>query len=103
MAIISNGTTVASGGSVRGSGSNLTGISSPTGNNAIGTYVLGKGDTGTRNYGQTEGGNTITPTTNDASYTVQGSWSYTGTWKCMGYKTNANNGKARSSLWVRIS
>ena len=104
MAIISNGTTVASGGSVRGSASNLTGISTPTGSNQVGTYVLGRGDNSTKYYGATESANSITPTTNDSYYIQAGStWSYSGTWRCMGYKTNANQGRARATLWVRIS
>lgn len=105
MAIISNGTTVASGGSVQGSGANLTNLpsSAPTTSQvlsatasasvgAVGTYAQLWINGSTRNPGDTLSSNDLQfgPITGNTA---------SGTWRIMG-KSNDDD---RVSVWLRIS
>lgn len=112
MAIISNGTTVASGGSVRGSASNLSNIPSPSNSQilsgvasasagAVGSYALLRAESPAyRN-----AGNTVSnfKWTNLSGNTLNDSGP-SGTWRIMGVHMNNNpTGANSSTVSVRIS
>ena len=97
MAFISNGTTVASGGTVQGSASNLSGIPAPTNAQILaGTASTGAGVVGS--YGMMR----LQPV-NVNNETV-GSYQ-SGSWRCMGEGLDGSGDAAQSriSVWLRIS
>ena len=93
MALISNGTTIASGGGLSVS------ANPPTTAGAVGTYLFGYH---TQNNQQTIG-NTVSGDLYQANagglYTGS---SLSGTWRVMGFKYSSGN-PDRCTLWVRIS
>ena len=125
MALISNGTTVASGGNVQAptltgnlpaiSGASLTGISvTPTSAQvasatasisagAVGSYVAGHRFVNrTDNLGATESGSSMYACNFSGGYNESSTLS--GTWRLMGYRNyNSNANEPQSSLWLRIS
>jgi len=110
MALISNGTTIASGGSLSVSTTPttsqvLTATSGLT-HNSVGAYAFLRLDTGsgTSNvYGSNRNGNDLRPT-NASGFDESGN-DVGGTWKCLGHTkyptTNAQN--QRASLYLRVS
>ena len=114
MAIISNGTTVASGGTVQGSASNLSGIPAPS-NSAILTGVASVSAGNVGSYSTFTGGSfgknlNDTFATNNAMFFVglnyqpsSGTVQPSGTYRAMGV-TQSNNGVNKASgLFLRIS
>jgi hypothetical protein len=112
MAIISNGTTVASGGSVRGSASNLTSLPAPTTSQvlsatasasvgAVGTYGLLRHNNNSVNYdpGGTISGSSLEWTTGGGN--AGGDYA-SGTWRCMGKKRTGGTSNF-VTVWLRIS
>ena len=119
MAFISNGTTVASGGTVQGSASNLTGIPAPSNSailtgvasvsaGAVGSYGMMKhqrsasGSYFNPSFGDTMDGSRLQPV-NVNNETV-GSYQ-SGSWRCMGEGLNGTGDaqQSRISVWLRIS
>jgi len=119
MAFISNGTTVASGGTVQGSASNLSGIPAPTnaqilagtastGAGVVGSYGMMKhqrsaaGSYFNPSFGDTFDGSRLQPV-NVNNETV-GSYQ-SGSWRCMGEGLDGSGDAAQSriSVWLRIS
>ena len=102
MALISNGTTVASGGTVRGSASNLTSIPAPS-NSAILSGVASASYDGVGSYAWV--------IDNNGGYTLSGGSTFTGfgltgTWRYMKQATisgSNNNNTTREWLCMRIS
>lgn len=96
MAIISNGTTIASGGSLSVS------ANPPTSSNTVGTYVIAKraGTSGTIGYGDTEAGSGYNA--GNVSGYVNGS-SLSGTWRIMGNMGAGDSPRSYTTLLVRIS
>lgn len=99
MAIISNGTTIASGGSLSVS------ANPPSTAGAVGTYMFGNNSSGgTISTGATVAGSSLRPTS--AGSASNTSYTMSGTWRLMGHKEGGNisyGGTNESSLWVRIS
>lgn len=102
MAIISNGTTIASGGSLSVS------ANPPSTAGNVGTYAfVGATSTNTtgsngRNFGETLGGSNLLPRA--AGGYSSGQSARSGTWRCMGYKAAFNADLPNSTtLWIRIS
>ncbi len=98
MAIISNGTTIASGGSLSVS------ANPPTTAGAIGTYgVFINYSTSSREAGNTQSGSTIRwVSCADDLYEDGGTVS--GTWRIMGRARDVNNNNTgKNSIYVRIS
>lgn len=102
MAIISNGTTVASGGSVRGSASNLTNIPAPSNSqirsgvasasyNGVGSYLLLRNSQGGYSLSS---GNTFT------GFGLTGTWRFMANFSVQG---NNNNNTQREWVALRIS
>lgn len=109
MAIISNGTTVASGGTVRGSASNLSNIPAPSNSQILsGVASASAGATGSYAFlNWDNGSNTNQGSTSSSSlYYANGAGGLgqqpSGTWRQMGYRANDTNEK-RSTVWLRIS
>ena len=109
MAIISNGTTVATGGSVRGSASNLTSIPAPTNSQiltgvasvsvaAVGSYIFSRMNS-TKSPGNTFSGNN-----DDFRYGGKNNQNLpSGTYRVMG-KTHTSDGSIeRLTVVLRIS
>ena len=100
MAIISNGTTIASGGSLSVS------ANPPTSLGSVGTYGFMK-DT-VSNEADVEAGNTVSGSNirySNGNATTGNASAPSGTWRLMGFKANPNGGTPRSktTLCVRIS
>lgn len=102
MALISNGTTIASGGSLSVS------ASPPSTAGNVGTYALmGATSSNTtnsyqRSFGATLGGSDLKPRT--ANGLNDNTSARSGTWRCMGYKAAYNSDLGNSTtLWIRIS
>lgn len=94
MAIISNGTTIASGGSLSVS------ANPPSTAGAIGTYVTAVlSPNGTANFGDGQGGSGIKPCNSAGG--PQGS-ALSGGWRCMG-QTNGDSNSSSTTLFIRIS
>lgn len=109
MAIISNGTTVASGGTVRGSASNLSNIPSPSNSQILsGVASASAGATGSYaflvydNGSTTNQGTTSSSSLNYGNAEGQTGNGTSGTWRQMGYRTASTN-ERRSTVWLRIS
>lgn len=112
MAIISNGTTVASGGTVRGSATNLTSIPAPSSANVgSATASLSLGAVGT--YAQIQyPNNSVTVNAGNTSSASNLYYSSgtgynqdtrpSGTWRVMGQK-NTGGTDSFISVWLRIS
>lgn len=109
MAIISNGTTVASGGSVRGSASNLSNIPAPSNSQILsGVASVSAGAVGC--YGLLlNGSGSATSTGSTASgldwANTGGQFNSTGTsgtWRQMGHRTGDSN-ERKTTLYLRIS
>ena len=105
MAIISNGTTIASGGSLSVS------VNPPSTAGAVGTYAIMGAPSydqalgqGTKSFGGTYAGSNLKPRS-CGSYESGGVTStQSGTWRCMGYKAAINYDTENSTtLWIRIS
>ena len=96
MAIISNGTTIATGGSLSVS------ANPPTSTNTIGTYVFASknSQSGSQTYGDTFSGGDWT-VGNASGYAGSGSMS--GTWRLMGRTGAGDAPRSFSTLLVRIS
>jgi len=118
MAIISNGTTIASGGTVRGSAANLTNLPSSTPSNsdilsgvasasagAVGSYAFLGADNennmgGTAYAGDTRSGSYFRYINADGQF----SGGPGGTWRCMGYSVQNSNTRIRTTtVWLRVS
>ena len=112
MALISNGTTVASGGTVRGSATNLTSLPAPTtaqvlsataglSSGAVGSYALMYHSSNSDvDPGQTQSGSSL----NFSSASNERSGTGSGTWRCLGKSTgNAVSSGGATTLYVRIS
>tara|TARA_R110002012_G_C11486312_1_gene595661 strand:+ start:130 stop:474 length:345 start_codon:yes stop_codon:yes gene_type:complete len=114
MALISNGTTVASGGTVQGSAANLSSIPSPSNSailtavatasdNVVGSYIFGNNQNqgyGARTRGQTRAGSTLQA--GNAQGSVTGA-ALSGTWMCMGQDLDGSQNGGRATLWFRRS
>jgi hypothetical protein len=93
MAIISNGTTVVSGGGLSIS------VNPPTTSGAVGTYLFGFHDQNNQQIdGSTVSGNLYQANAGG----LYGGSSRSGTWRVMGFKYSSGNAD-RCTLWVRIS
>ena len=104
MAIISNGTTIASGGSLSVAPTTAQVLTATSGltYNSVGAYAFLRLMTGggTANvYGSGRNGNDLRPTNADG-VDMSGS-SVGGTWTCLGH-TDANSNGRRSSLYLRF-
>lgn len=102
MALISNGTTVASGGSVTVSSSAVASATASISADAVGSYaLLKKADTSNYSRGDTTSGSlTFVSVVGDSSgYNLSAS----GTWRCMGHKIGQNVIAPQTTLWLRIS
>jgi hypothetical protein len=97
MALISNGTTIASGGSLSVSASPPSSLNAVGSTAALSYYdsTANPGTTVAPNYNW--GWSTFAANT----YSVH-SDRPTGTWRCMGYVASGNYG-SRGSVWIRIS
>ena len=109
MAIISNGTTVASGGSVRGSASNLTNIPAPSNSQILsGVASASAGATGSYSFLNWDNGSNTNQgsTASSALYYANAGGNLgqqpSGTWRQMAYRTSSTN-ETRSTVWLRIS
>jgi len=96
MAIISNGTTVVSGGGLSIS------VTPSTSSNTIGTYVVAtkKATSGSQSYGGTFSGSDW-EAGNSSGYAASGTMS--GTWRLMGRTAGGDAPRSYTSLLVRIS
>lgn len=101
MALISNGTTVASGGSVTVSSSAVLTATASASVGAVGTYGLLRHNNNSQTYteGSTISGSSIEWTA--CSGAVGGSYA-SGTWRAMGRKWIGSN-TAYATVWLRIS
>ena len=112
MAIISNGTTVASGGTVRGSASNLTNIPAPSNSDilsgvasvsagAVGAYAAMYWDNGNAT---SPGGTTSGSNLKNSSFggNFNNNISVSGTWRQMGHR-NGDNNERKATVFLRIS
>ena len=101
MALISNGTTVASGGSVTVSSSAVASGNAGIAGNAVGSYMFAKENSWTnRNYGGTLAGSGLSPTNGEGN--APGT-TLSGTWRIMGYTTGNQGPGYNSTLYLRIS
>ena len=97
MAIISNGTTIASGGSLSVS------ANPPSTVGAVGTYaLLRNGEYSDKNAGDTQSGGNLTYCSAEQSNFHSGTPS--GTWRIMGRARNVdNNNNGKNCIYIRIS
>ncbi len=108
MAFISNGTTVATGGSLQNvpAPSNsqiLSGVASASAG-VIGSYALCRMESwAAESFGNTEAGSNISPVSCAfGSGNSQGS-TRSGTWRCMGSTTGNSGQEYNTTVWLRIS
>lgn len=105
MALISNGTTIASGGSLSVSTTPTTAqVASATAGisaGAVGCYsALGNYyNSDSKNYGVTHGGSNMFPVNFNGG---NQSSARSGTWRCMGYSAGGDF-SSRQTVWLRIS
>ena len=115
MAIISNGTTVASGGTVQGSASNLTGIPAPSNSailtgvasvptGAVGIYIAMNIGSFSKTNNQTFASNNAMKYCSFGGNEISGGVQPGGTYRSMGEaEGNANNQDKKSTIFLRIS
>ena len=111
MAFISNGTTVATGGSLQNvpapSTANVGTATSGLSASAVGSYaMLGArsnfSQSNQRDFGGTLGGSNLEPRSAGGYQSDENTVS--GTWRCMGHKAGFNNDLHNSTtMWLRIS
>jgi hypothetical protein len=111
MAFISNGTTVATGGSLQNVpapttsqvGTSTSGLSA----DAVGSYAMlgarsNQSSSNQKDFGQTLSGSSLEPRSAGGYQSDENNRS--GTWRCMGHKAAFNNDLTNSTtLWLRIS
>ncbi len=101
MAFISNGTTVASGGSVSVSSSAIGSGTSGLSAGAVGSYMLAVMDVWAQEtFGNTEAGSNLKPC-NVAGTGAGGTQS--GTWRCLGGTVGSTDASYNATVWLRIS
>ena len=115
MALISNGTTVASGGTVRGSATNLTSLPAPTTSqvltatagvtaNAVGSYAFIRFANGSADGAIGVGGTMSNSEMRFTNFNLDQPTNTTpsGTWRAMGAQDNSTN-QRRTTVGVRIA
>jgi len=98
MALISNGTTIASGGSLSVS------ANPPSNAGATGTYALLRMESwATESFGNTEAGSNLSPVSCAFGSGDSAGNTRSGTWRCMGSTTGNSGQEYNTTVWIRIS
>jgi hypothetical protein len=98
MAIISNGTTIASGGSLSVS------ANPPSSAGAVGTYALCRMESwSAESFGNTEAGSNLSPVSCAFGNGNSSGSTQSGTWRCMGSTVGNSGAEYNTTVWIRIS